>query len=271
MSPVAIAAYAVEGLLILAGLAILWRDARRPAEADERRLPRWRADAAQTLGFFLAIFAGLFVGSLSTSGAVRLLGLRGDLATIVAGAGAQLGMLAGVLLFAARTPGFVTLTHGAAASVRQGGAIFLASLPLLFGTQLLWEFGLRSAGIEPRQQDLIRLFAEADSPATLVTLVALAVAIAPLAEELVFRAGLFRLARGYLPRVVALALPAVFFAALHVDWASTDGLASFGPLIAFAIILSLAYERTGNIAATILAHALFNLNTVILIFCGVAT
>jgi membrane protease YdiL (CAAX protease family) len=33
-------------------------------------------------------------------------------------------------------------------------------------------------------------------------------------------------------------------------------------------MFSLAYEHTGNIGTPIVAHALFNLNTVILIFSG---
>jgi membrane protease YdiL (CAAX protease family) len=42
-------------------------------------------------------------------------------------------------------------------------------------------------------------------------------------------------------------------------------------LVALGIIFSLAYERTGRIGTTIIAHGLFNLNTIILILCGVTT
>jgi membrane protease YdiL (CAAX protease family) len=35
------------------------------------------------------------------------------------------------------------------------------------------------------------------------------------------------------------------------------------------VIFSLAYERTGRIAVPIIAHGLFNLNTIILILAGV--
>ena len=43
--------------------------------------------------------------------------------------------------------------------------------------------------------------------------------------------------------------------------------ASLAPLVVLAVAFSLAYERTGHIGTAIVAHALFNLNTVILIFC----
>jgi len=36
-----------------------------------------------------------------------------------------------------------------------------------------------------------------------------------------------------------------------------------------AIVLSFAYERTGRIAVPIIAHALFNLNTMLLLWAGV--
>jgi hypothetical protein len=113
------------------------------------------------------------------------------------------------------------------------------------------------------------MFAHADSPWLLTILIVLAVIIAPLTEELVFRAGLFRYFRTRMPRSVALVAPSVFFATLHVNWATLQGLASLAPLVVLAIAFSIAYERTGQIGTAIVAHALFNLNTVVMIFCGV--
>jgi uncharacterized protein len=39
--------------------------------------------------------------------------------------------------------------------------------------------------------------------------------------------------------------------------------------VALAVIFSLAYERTGQIGTAIVAHALFNFHTVLLILSGV--
>ena len=58
-------------------------------------------------------------------------------------------------------------------------------------------------------------------------------------------------------------MPALLFGALHAN------LSSFVPLVALGLIFSLAYERTGRIGTTIVAHGLFNLNTIVLILCGV--
>ena len=151
-----------------------------------------------------------------------------------------------------------------------GAATFLISLPILTATSVLWETALKTCGLPAEKQDLIHMFTEIDSPWQLSVMIALAVAIAPVTEELTFRAGLFRYFRTRMPRGVALAAPAVIFASLHVNWNTLDGLASLLPLIALAIIFSLAYERTGRIGTSMVAHALFNLNTVILIFAGVS-
>jgi len=80
---------------------------------------------------------------------------------------------------------------------------------------------------------------------------------------MVFRAGVFRYARTRLPRRAALLLPAILFAAVHAD------LPSFAPLLVLGLVFSLAYERTGNIKTTMVAHALFNLNTTLLVLAGV--
>ena len=82
-----------------------------------------------------------------------------------------------------------------------------------------------------------------------------------MAEDL--RNGRFTYVRTRLPRWVALLLPAVLFAALHND------LGTFVPLVALAVVFSFAYERTGRIGTTIVAHALFNLNSALLVLAGV--
>jgi membrane protease YdiL (CAAX protease family) len=110
---------------------------------------------------------------------------------------------------------------------------------------------------------LIAMFADAKSPGLLAFMILLAVVIAPITEELLFRAGIFRYVRTRLPRWAALLIPSVLFGALHAN------LASFAPLVALGVVFSLAYARTGRIATTIVAHGLFNLNTIVLIFSGV--
>jgi membrane protease YdiL (CAAX protease family) len=46
-------------------------------------------------------------------------------------------------------------------------------------------------------------------------------------------------------------------------------LVAFGPLFALGLVFAIAYERTGRIAVPIIAHGLFNLNTVVLLLAGI--
>jgi len=139
----------------------------------------------------------------------------------------------------------------------------------LMATAKAWEVLLRLSGLPVERQDLIGIFANVESSWMLALMISLAVLIAPITEELVFRAGLYRYFRTRIPRVVALVAPALFFAALHVNWDTLRGLSSLVPLVVLAVLFSIAYERTGNIGTPMVAHALFNLNTVALILSGV--
>jgi membrane protease YdiL (CAAX protease family) len=93
--------------------------------------------------------------------------------------------------------------------------------------------------------------------------------LVPAAEEVLFRGGLFRYLRTRMPRWVAIASTSVLFGALHVQWSDhMGGLASLLPLIVLAATFCIAYERTGSIVTPIVAHALFNLNMIVLVIAG---
>jgi membrane protease YdiL (CAAX protease family) len=268
-------AYATECLLCLVGLVLLWRfvvSARGRAGSRVVALTPWGAEAMEFLLFLLLVSLGFFAFAVVASATLKHFGFTGDLGTVVAGAGAQFGMLAGVLTFASRNPGFRSQPAiGAMGALKSGFTTFAIALPIIFGVSKLWDVLLTSCGLPPERQDLIRMFLEAKSPPLIVALSTLAIFVAPVTEELVFRAGAFRFARARLPRWSAILLPAVIFAALHVNWRTLEGFASFAPLVALAAIFSIAYERTGNVSTSIVAHALFNLNTILMIFCGVTT
>jgi membrane protease YdiL (CAAX protease family) len=266
---------ACEVALALAGLVLLWRLGLSTAARTQQPPPRltaWNAPPTSFLSFLLLVMGGSFFAVTAATLAGRSFEVRGDAMTILSGAAAQFGMLAGVALYRfgeTRSLGFsIARWPGIVAS---GLATFLVSLPILVATANLWELLLEQLGLPTGQQDLIKIFAQADSPALLGTMIALAVIVAPLTEELVFRAGLFRYLRTRLPRWLALVLPSVFFALLHVNWQTLQGLASVAPLVVLAVLFSLAYERTGHIGTPIVAHACFNLNTIVIILSGLAT
>lgn len=266
---------AAEVLLVLTGTFLLWRFVLRPeARAAQPRppLPEWEVALPDFFVFLFLVVTCSFLGAAGVGLVSRWAGLRGDAATVAAGAAAQLGMLAGALAhrgLVERREWFDQPPFSKR-DFLSGGATFLISLPLLIGVANLWEFVLVRVGLPVSRQDLIAMFANAESPWLLAAMIFLAVVVAPLAEELVFRAGLFRYLRTRVPRLVALLLPALIFATLHINWSNLQGLSSLAPLIALAVVFSLAYERTGRIGTCVVAHALFNLNTILVILTGIS-
>ena len=263
----------IELAIAIAGAILLWRLVLSPSARAARPPPallRWNVRVADFLFFALFVVGGSFVAAAATSLAAKNLQIRGDAMTIVTGAGAQLGMLAGAWIYWARPErGPPTSPPGGPGILISGTTTFVISLPLLLLSAKLWEWILSAVGLSTERQSLIAMFANADSPWLLTIMITLAVVLAPLTEEIVFRGGLFRFLRSYSPRWVALGASSLLFASLHVNWTTLEGLSSFVPLMLLAVMFSLSYERTGKIGTPIVAHALFNLNSVLLILSGV--
>ena len=264
---------AFELTLAFIGAVLLWRFGVSPqARRQHPHTPLlpWNATIAEFLAFVLVVIAGSFTAALAAEVASRFLPFRGDAATVFKGTAAQLGMLAGVLAFRARERSAAPRPPPVDRGIFVSGLVtFLISLPMLLATAKAWELFLQLCGLPVDKQDLIGMFRNAESPLMLAIMVVLAVVVAPLTEELVFRAGLFRYFRTRMPHWVALVAPAIFFATLHVNWNTLQGLSSLAPLTVLAVVFSLAYERTGRIGTAVVAHALFNLNTVVMIFSGI--
>lgn len=270
------AATLVESLeltLALAGAWLLWRHVLSPAaraKAPAARLVPWVAPVSEIFIFLVFILGGTFIAGAVASLITKPFGVRGDAATVVTGATAQLGMLAGVALYWSRPErGRPTFASGDQNVFVSGAFTFVACLPVVILTTKLWELLLQAVGLPTEKQDLVSMFRNAESPWVVGVMITLAVGIAPVAEEMVFRAGFFRFLRTRIPRWLALVTPALVFAVLHVNWSTLQGLSSLAPLVVLAVVFSLAYERTGLIGTPIIAHALFNLNTIVLIFAGV--
>lgn len=260
--------------LLAVGGVLCWRHALSPvararAHAAQPALPPWNVLLSDFLLCAFMIVASGLLASFAVGLLVAPLELSADAKTIANSAAFQLGLLIG--------PAFVPLSLGhpplrpplPRAVLVSGLVTFLIALPIVTVANLAWLAVLKAAGLPTEQQDLLRLFSEADSSALLALMVMLAVIVAPIAEELLFRATFFRYLRTRTPRWIALLLPGTVFAALHVNWITRDGLASFVPLITLAVVFSVAYERTGRIATAMIAHALFNLHTILLLFAGV--
>lgn len=106
------------------------------------------------------------------------------------------------------------------------------------------------------KQEVVKAFAEIEDPLTLGLMVVMAVVVAPLTEEILFRGYVYPVAKRFIGRWAALIFGALIFAAIH------NNAQALIPLFVLAVLLTLAYEFTGSIWAPIGIHALFNAATV---------
>ncbi len=269
-----------ELALLCAGVVLLYRllaDRQRRAALRQRRLPAWTAPLSDFFLFLFLIYVGFVAFGLGSAALTKNLNVEGDPAKIWQSAATQLGMLGGCLGFALlrRSPkptAPITEDKNAGLlgsnSIVSGIAVFLIIVPIVVVVARGWELVLKLCHLPVDKQDLIGMFANTKSPWTLAIMITLAVVIAPITEEMVFRGGIFRYLRTRMPRWIAMLGPALVFAALHVNWSTLQGLSSLAPLLALAVVFSLAYEHTGRIGTVIVAHALFNLNTVLVVLSG---
>jgi membrane protease YdiL (CAAX protease family) len=85
----------------------------------------------------------------------------------------------------------------------------------------------------------------------------MAVIVAPVAEEMIFRGYFYGVIRRYGGRIPAILISSLLFAAIHVH------LPSFPGLFLLAVTLCFLYERTGSLWSNITMHAAFNASTII--------
>ncbi len=278
--PLLIAVSIGELGLLIAGLVTLYRLCFTPVGQAWRAwpspLPAWPITIVDFALAFLAVVAGGIFGQIAAGLYANRSGIDENTQLLIYGTGFQAGLLLGA--FAAtytlrRQVASYALSDPATAPPpapprpinlwRAGGITLLAAMPTLLVLNLGWTLLLDALGFDTSKQELVDLFANTDSLSLVVGMTVLAVLVAPLAEEIIFRAGFFRFLRTRAPRWLAYALPAAVFASLH------GNLVAFVPLFTLGLIFSYAYERTGNIRVPIIAHSLFNLHTILLLVSGV--
>ena len=102
------------------------------------------------------------------------------------------------------------------------------------------------------RQNIVELFNGSQSLEQRVFIIILAVAIAPIVEEFVFRFFLYGIVRQYLGRSVGLVVNSLLFAAVHAH------IPSAAPLFVLGSCFTLAYQWSGSILVPMTMHALFN-------------
>jgi membrane protease YdiL (CAAX protease family) len=257
---------------------------QRPATA----LPDWNLPALDFLLFLVVAVLAAFFIEVATDWGIRRSSADSDMRILISTAAQDAGLLAGAAFFYVmvckwrpRMPG--RLGH----AILSGATTFAVSVPVINLVSLVWQAILGWLGVPVQKQDMVELLLNTRSGPALDLLIVLAVLVAPVMEEVLFRASIFRFLRTCLPRLaetlaaespdkrrwlgprtaraLALLLPAALFGAAH------GSLSFFPSLLVLGLIFSLAYERTGTIGTTIVAHALFNLNMIALVLAGVAS
>lgn len=255
----------IELLLLLNGLMLLWLHGfSAAARARPAVLPAWTVSLSDFFLFLWLVIIGGLAGQYGVGLYLKYHPTDLSHQLILGTGGMHGGMLLGMAVYRftfARAQ--ARLGFALPGALSSGVATFLISLPVLTAVSLVWQFLLKLLNYPIKPQDSIELLRHTDSTALKVALVSVAILVAPITEELIFRAGFFRYLRTRTNRWIALLLPALLFAMLHLD------VGSFVPLMTLAVVYSLAYERTGNIGTTMVAHALFNLNATALVLAGV--
>ncbi len=107
-------------------------------------------------------------------------------------------------------------------------------------------------GQQPVPQPVLQFFLNADGPGDRFLLAFMAVIVAPVFEEVVFRGFLYRVFKRYAGAVAGALLSGLLFSLVHVY------LPALLAFIVLAVCLTLVYEKTGSLWLPIGMHMLFN-------------
>lgn len=129
-------------------------------------------------------------------------------------------------------------------------------VPLLYwALRLIWPATFSVDNVEERASDLW----DRASGVWVVLLVIVVAVGAPLIEEFVYRAMIQQSLQSRVDEVLAVVIAAAFFAAIHLQPVEFPGLFLVG------LLLGVLYQRTGRLAAPILAHMAFNATGLVLV------
>ena len=144
-----------------------------------------------------------------------------------------------------------TRTTGAMVAIGLASGIVVAILAYTLNAIAV----LVTGSEEPVQQQLLQDALAGGLP--LVLVVVLAVVVAPLVEEVIFRGVLFRAMADRINLGVSLVVSSAIFALIHIEVVLSQPAALVG-LFIVGLVLAVAYHLTGNLMVPILGHAVFN-------------
>jgi membrane protease YdiL (CAAX protease family) len=176
------------------------------------------------------------------------------------------GLILGTILLSLRLRGFrLSTVFGIdqlplRKSLLWGIALLICALPLILAASYLASYFLHT---DPStdSQEIIQVFERSSTLSQRLPIILLAVAIAPVAEELAFRGYLYGVMRRYFGAFPALVFTAVLFAIIHLN------VPTLFPLFILSCLFTVSYEATGSLLVPMTMHSLFNtLNLVAIAF-----
>jgi len=240
---------------------------------------RWSLAPASSFCLFLAMFVGGGMAAWTTRTWLALPDSFGPDAlriTVVAGISSWLFQMAayGICLYESASRTKMTAPNPAETSSTNErwpfwpafglGALALAScwIPLQSIGSIVASVQVWLGGAEPPAtgHSTLALLAASDNAWLRAGMIAIAVVLAPMTEEIQFRGAAQQGFRGLgIPRRWAIVCASVLFALFHIG-VLTEGAEASGLAVLFALSLLLGWlaERTGRLAAPIGAHAAFN-------------
>jgi membrane protease YdiL (CAAX protease family) len=127
--------------------------------------------------------------------------------------------------------------------------LLLAATPLILLAEALTQ---NTFGSGSSKQEIVDLFNTSRTIGQRVAIIVLAVVVAPMSEEFIFRFFIYGVVRRYFGIAIGLVFSSLLFAAAHVH------LPSALPLFVLGGCFTLAYEWSGSILVCMAMHALFN-------------
>lgn len=138
-------------------------------------------------------------------------------------------------------------------------ALAITTISAVYEGSGLTELISRATG-SPKYQEIVNMLIESDT-STKIIIIAGAVIIAPIGEECCFRGFLYGSLRKYAGPVWAAVCSSLIFAVVHLS------LTAMVPLIIFALVQCILYEKTKSLRAPMMTHAIFNALSVCSTFC----
>ena len=159
--------------------------------------------------------------------------------------------LLGLLVYRNLSPSAVFGFGGERFTAVLGGSLLAlaAAYPVLMLVQAM-VLGVSGGQMQP--QDVVQFLQEAKSPRDRFAVMTMAVVIAPVAEEIIFRGYLYPAGKRFVGPFSSVVATSLLFAVLHGHAASVPA------LFTLAVCLALAYEKTGTLLVPMAMHAVFN-------------